>query len=184
MDQLSDDIDARIIDLLTSSIRTVPDFPKPGIQFKDITPLLKDRNLLELTNRLLSKPFRGQHIDYVVGLESRGFLFGSNIAQDLHAGFVPVRKPDKLPYATLSQSYELEYGTDSVEIHADSIEKGAKVLIHDDLVATGGSAMAASRLVQKLGGEIVGYSFLISLEALGGSGSLVPGVPVHSLIRL
>ena len=176
-------IDREIQEILKSSIRVIPDFPVQGILYKDITPLLKNSETLEITQRLLSRPLRGLHVDYVVGLESRGFLFGTNLAQDLHAGFIPVRKPDKLPSDKIRQSYELEYGKDSVEMHSDAIEKGAKVVIHDDLIATGGSARAATALVKKLGGTIVGYSFLIELEQLKGAATLEPGVPVHSLIR-
>lgn len=176
-------IDRDILKILKDSIRVIPDFPVKGILYKDITPLLKNRETLEITQRMLSRPFRGLNVDYVVGLESRGFLFGTNIAQDLHAGFIPVRKPNKLPSDKIRETYQLEYGNDSVEMHSDAIEKGARVLIHDDLIATGGTAKAATSLVKQLGGTIVGYSFLIELQALEGGNALEPGVPVHSLIR-
>lgn len=173
-----------ILRLLNSRVRNIPDFPKEGIQFKDITPLLKDRDTLELTSQLLARPFRHIDIDFVLGIESRGFLFGTNLAQDLHAGFVPVRKPNKLPAETLSATYDLEYGTDSIEIHKDSFEKGANVIIHDDLIATGGSAAATTELVHKLGGNVAGYSFIVGLEDLNGKEKLPADVPIDILIEL
>lgn len=175
-------IDKSLRDLLLGNIRSVPNFPKPGIIFKDITPLLQDRYLLELTSRLLAEPFRGLKIDYVAGLESRGFLFGTNLAQDLHAGFIPIRKPGKLPASTHSVEYELEYGTDSLEVHADSIKPGDNVLIHDDLMATGGTSAAATKLISKMGGILIGYSFVMEIEALGGRRSLNQDLPVHSIL--
>lgn len=168
---------------LKQKIRDVPDFPKPGIIFKDITPLLKDPDTLYLTNRMLARPFKSVGVDLVVGLESRGFLFGPPLATQLMAGFVPIRKPDKLPAETVSATYELEYGEDKVEIHADSIIKGNRVLIHDDLIATGGTAAAATELVEKLGGEVIGYSFLIELAALEGTKRLKRTANTHSLMR-
>lgn len=173
-----------ILELLESRIRNIPDFPKPGIQFKDITPLLRDRDTLELTSQLLARPFRGKKIDYVTGLESRGFLFGTNLAQDLHAGFVPIRKPGKLPADTYSATYELEYGEDALEIHSDSIPEGSRVLIHDDLIATGGSAVAATELIRRLGAEVAGYSFIIELGALNGRERLPAGIPCEILMSL
>lgn len=178
------DVEQSIKSLLLENIRSVKDFPKPGIVFKDITPLLNDSYLLELTSMLLAKPFRGQKIDHVAGLESRGFLFGTNLAKDLHAGFVPIRKPGKLPAETEEVDYDLEYGTDSLEIHSDAIKPGAKVLIHDDLIATGGSAKAATKLIKKLGGEIVGYSFIIEIDALNGCNKLEEMVPCFSLLSV
>lgn len=178
------DVEESIKSLLLENIRSVKDFPKPGIIFKDITPLLNDSYLLELTSMLLAKPFRGEKIDHVVGLESRGFLFGTNLAQDLHAGFIPIRKPGKLPADTKEVDYELEYGTDSLEIHSDAIEPGAKVLIHDDLIATGGSAEAATTLIEKLGGEVVGYSFVMEIGALNGSEKLQGIAPCYSLLTV
>jgi len=161
-----------IKEYLESVIRTIPDFPKPGIQFKDITTLLSDKKALKLTTKALSEPYKDLKCDIVVGLESRGFLFGTNMAEILNAAFVPVRKPGKLPSETISESYELEYGTDSVEMHKDAIKKGDKVIIHDDLIATGGTALAAAKLVKKLGGEIIGYSFIIELSFLNGRDKL------------
>lgn len=153
---------------LQSVIRTIPDFPTAGIQFKDITTLLSDKKALQLTTQALCDPYLNSDCDIVVGLESRGFLFGTNMAEVLNASFVPVRKPGKLPSETISESYDLEYGTDSVEMHIDAIKKGDKVIIHDDLIATGGTALAASKLVKRLGGEIIGYSFIIELGFLKG----------------
>lgn len=171
-----------ITDYISETIRTIPDFPKEEIQFKDITTLLQDKRALELTSYMLAQPFRNKAVDFVVGLESRGFLFGTNLAQDLNAGFVPVRKPGKLPSKTLSEVYALEYGEDRVEIHEDAIFKGAKVVIHDDLIATGGTASAATKLIERLGGEIVGYSFIIELSFLKGRDELAQNVPIESII--
>jgi adenine phosphoribosyltransferase len=168
--------------LLFENIRTVRDFPKPGILFKDITPLLNDKHLLELTSRLLATPFRGSGVNYVVGLESRGFLFGTNLAQDLHAGFIPIRKPNKLPAEVESIDYQLEYGTDSFEVHTDSLKPGDTVLIHDDLMATGGTAKAATELIQKIGGKVIGYSFVMEIEKLNGRKQLDSNIPCHSLL--
>lgn len=170
--------------ILKDNVRSVKDFPKKGIVYKDITPLLNDKYLLELTSRMLAEPFRGHHIDYVAGLESRGFLFGTNLAQDLHAGFIPIRKPKKLPAETVSVEYKLEYGTDILEVHTDSINPGDNVLIHDDLVATGGSSMAATKLIEKLGGNIVGYSFVMEIEILNGRENLDQTIPFHSILSV
>lgn len=179
-----DEVTQQIISLLRENIRNIPDFPEQGIQFKDITPLLKNPDTLELTSRVLARPFRHMDIDHVVGLESRGFLFGTNLAQDLHAGFVPIRKPGKLPAETVSASYELEYGEDTIEIHRDAFGTGDRVLIHDDLIATGGSARAATELVEKLGAKVVGYSFIVELEALKGRSELNDDARVEILISL
>ncbi|MEX0844084.1 MAG: adenine phosphoribosyltransferase [Balneolaceae bacterium] len=175
-------VEQSIKEFISNTIRTIPDFPKQGIQFKDITTLLQDKHALQLTSFLLEKPFIDKQVDFVVGLESRGFLFGTNLAQDLHAAFVPVRKPGKLPAKSISETYALEYGEDSVEIHEDAIFEGANVLIHDDLIATGGSAAAASKLIERLGGNVIGYSFIIELSFLNGRAKLVPNVPVESII--
>lgn len=175
-------VEQSIKEFISETIRTIPDFPKKGIQFKDITTLLQDKRALELTSYMLAQPFRNKSVDFVVGLESRGFLFGTNLAQDLNAGFVPVRKPGKLPAKTLSETYALEYGEDAVEIHHDAIFEGAKVIIHDDLIATGGTASAASKLIQRLGGEVIGYSFIIELSFLNGRELLIQNVPVESII--
>ncbi|KRB53690.1 adenine phosphoribosyltransferase [Flavobacterium sp. Root186] len=149
-------------------IRDIQDFPKEGILFKDITPLLNDVEARQECLSLLVNSLNGQKIDKVVGAESRGFFFGMLLAQELNAGFIPVRKPKKLPYETISASYELEYGTDSLEMHTDAIQKGDRILIHDDVLATGGTAKAVCELVQKLGGEIVQCNFLMELTFLNG----------------
>ena len=175
-------IDESIKELLNNMIRTIPDYPKPGIQFKDITPLLGNKDTLELTSRMLAAPYRGTKIDYVAGLESRGFLFGINVAQYLHAGFVPIRKPNKLPGNTISVSYELEYGTDSLEIHSDAIFQGSNVIIHDDLIATGGTALAACKLIENLGGTVAGFSFVMELADLKGREKLPQNVPYHTVL--
>ena len=170
-----------ISEFLLSKIRTIPDFPKPGIQFKDITTLLADKEALKLTSQELAKPYLNQNIDIVVGLEARGFLFGVHLAALLDSSFVPVRKPGKLPAEVISESYALEYGMDSLEMHADAIPKGSRVLIHDDLIATGGTAAAASRLVERLGGEVVGYSFIIELGFLKGR-EILPNIQIESIM--
>jgi len=151
-----------------SFIRDVPNFPKDGIIFKDITPLLQSPEMLNKTTEALAQLVNGQKIDKVVGMESRGFIFGPLLASKLNAGFVPIRKPGKLPSTTLSETYDLEYGTDTLEIHTDSIQKGDMVLIHDDVLATGGTASAACKLVEKLGGTIVQCNFLIEIIFLEG----------------
>lgn len=172
------------ISAVRDRIRDIPDFPKKGIVFKDITPALKDPESLHILSQHLFAPFANERVDVVVGIESRGFIMGSRLASDLQAGFVPVRKPNKLPSQTYTVSYDLEYGTDSLEIHTDAVSKGQRVVIHDDLMATGGSARAATELVQKMGGIIVGYSFILELTFLEGMSRLLQGVPVHSLIRV
>ena len=157
---------------LSTKIRHVPDFPKPGILFYDITTLLRDPTGLRQTIDGLSEPFLNKQIDLVVGIESRGFILGCAIADRLGAGFVPVRKPGKLPSNTIQQSYELEYGSDTLEIHEDAIKAGQRVLIVDDLLATGGTARAALDLVSQTGGEVVGLAFLVELEFLDGRAKL------------
>ena len=153
---------------LREVIRDIPDFPKPGIIFKDVTPILKD---IALCNTILDR-FISQldpdSIDVVAGVESRGFLFGLPLAQRLGKPFVPIRKQGKLPYRTMKQSYALEYGEATIEIHADAFPAGARVLVHDDLLATGGTVVASSQLIEKLGGEVAGYAFIISLDFLEG----------------
>lgn len=149
-------------------IRDIQDFPKKGILFKDITPLLNDVEARQECLSILVNSLKGQKIDKVVGAESRGFFFGMLLAQELKAGFVPVRKPKKLPFETISASYELEYGTDILEMHRDAIQKGDRVLIHDDVLATGGTAKAVCDLVKELGGEIVQCNFLMELAFLNG----------------
>ncbi len=149
-------------------IRDIQDFPKKGILFKDITPLLNNVEARQECLSILINSLKGQKIDKVVGAESRGFFFGMLLAQELKAGFIPVRKPKKLPFDIISASYELEYGTDSLEMHTDAIQKGDRVLIHDDVLATGGTAKAVCELVEKLGGEIVQCNFLMELTFLNG----------------
>ncbi len=157
---------------LEDYIRIIPDFPKPGVVFKDITPLLADKEASGQCLQELLNLVNGQKIDKVVGIESRGFFFGMLLAQNLNAGFVPVRKPGKLPYTTLLEPYQLEYGMDALEIHEDAISKGEKVLIHDDVLATGGTAKAVCNLVEKLGGEIVQCNFIMELSFLDGRDKL------------
>jgi len=153
---------------LKAKIRSVPDFPKPGILFYDITTLLQDPDGFRSSIDSLAGPFEGERIDVVVGIESRGFIFGSAVADRLGAGFTPVRKPGKLPSTTMRASYDLEYGTDALEIHDDAIRRGQRVLIVDDLLATGGTARATTDLVRRLGGDVRSLAFLIELVALNG----------------
>ena len=157
---------------LEKYIRDIQDFPKEGIIFKDITPLLIDAQARNKCLDLLVAAVSNQRIDKVIGVESRGFFFGTLLAQELNAGFIPVRKPNKLPYETISATYDLEYGTDTLEIHADAIQKGDRILIHDDVLATGGTARAVCELVERLGGEIVQCNFLIELTFLNGRSKL------------
>jgi adenine phosphoribosyltransferase len=164
-------------------IRDIPNWPKPGVTFKDITPLLRDPAALAMAVELMVNPFRGRQIDLVVGAESRGFIFGTAIAQALSAGFVPVRKPRKLPYTTHAVEYALEYGTDRLEIHVDAITPGQRVLMVDDLLATGGTMKACCDLVRQIGGTIVGVSFLIELEFLAGRQHLENCGEIYSVIR-
>lgn len=170
------------VSTLKKLIRDVPDFPKPGILFRDITPLLSDPSGLALSIELMANPFRGKGIDLVVGAESRGFIFGTAVACCLSAGFALVRKPGKLPHNKVSMSYDLEYGKDTLEMHADSIIKGQRVVICDDVLATGGTMKACCDLVRKLGGNLVGVAVLIELEALNGR-SRLDGASVHSVLR-
>lgn len=156
------------IDYLKNKIRDIQDFPKEGVIFKDITPILSDPDAMNKALDLFLKQLKDVKIDKVVGMESRGFFFGTLLAQRLNAGFVPVRKPGKLPFTTLAQTYDLEYGQDKLEIHSDSIKKGENVLIHDDVLATGGTAKAAVKLVEALGGNIIQLNFLIELTFLNG----------------
>ena len=153
---------------LENYIRDIQDFPKPGIGFKDITPLLSNPEATSACLELLASTLADKNINKVIGVESRGFFFGILLAQKLNAWFVPVRKPKKLPFETISASYELEYGTDTLEMHIDAIQKGDKVLIHDDVLATGGTAKAVCELVEQLGGEIVQMNFLMELSFLNG----------------
>lgn len=163
-------------------IRDVPDFPKPGILFKDITPLLSDPEGLALSVRGLEQLVDPSTYDLIVGVESRGFIFGTALAHHLDKGFIPIRKPGKLPWKTASESYQLEYGEDTIEIHVDACESGRRVLMVDDLLATGGTMEAALKLVNRIGGEPVACAFVIELTALDGRGRL--GAPVHSLMKV
>lgn len=171
------------VDGLAKILRDIHDFPKPGIVFKDITPLLADPAALSLAVEFLTQPFRDKHVDLVVGAESRGFIFGTAVARNLSAGFVPIRKPGKLPHKTKRVEYALEYGTDAMEIHEDAVSRGDKVLMIDDLLATGGTMAACCELVKSLGGEIIGVAFLIELTFLNGRKKF-DGLPVHSVIRI
>lgn len=168
---------------LEGLIRTIPDFPEPGIAFRDITPLLADAGALNEAVTAMAGQAGALGADVVIGAEARGFLLGPALARELGCGFAMARKPGKLPYATLSAAYALEYGTESLELHDDAISDGHRVLVHDDLLATGGTAQAVRELVEKSGGEVVGFSFLIELEGLGGRERLSP-LPVESLMRL
>jgi adenine phosphoribosyltransferase len=161
-------------------IRDVPDFPKPGILFKDITPILQDPSLMKAITGNFADRFAASRPDVIVGMESRGFLFGVPLAMELGAAFVPARKPGKLPYHRVSESYALEYGTATLDMHVDAIAQGQKVLIIDDLLATGGTAAATGKLVKKLGGSVISYAFVVELGFLSGAGVL--DAPVSSLV--
>lgn len=167
---------------LKSLIRDIPDFPKPGILFRDITTLLRDPEGLRYTIDTLAQMCSGMSPDYVVGMESRGFLFGVPLAYQLGVGFIPVRKPGKLPAAIYSVEYELEYGTDRLEMHQDALTPGSRVLVVDDLIATGGTAAATAQLLQQAGCELVGFAFIIELQGLGGRRQL-PNVPIVTLVE-
>jgi adenine phosphoribosyltransferase len=166
---------------LRALIRDIPDFPKPGIVFKDITPLLLDPQALRSAVDRLAEWARPRDVDYVVAAEARGFILGTALALELGTGFVPARKPGKLPHETVSAEYILEYGIDALEVHADAVADGARVLIHDDLLATGGTARALAELVEQLGGEVVGCAFLVELGFLEGRRKL-EGFDVHALV--
>ncbi len=166
-----------------SKIRDVADFPKPGIIFRDITTALKDPETLKVMIDYLCDEFKDIKIDYIAGIESRGFIFGMPMAYKMNAGFVPIRKPKKLPAETYSQEYDLEYGTDKIEIHKDALPEGANVLIVDDLLATGGTAEAACKLVKKTGANLVGIAFLIELKDLNGREKLVDAPKIVSMLK-
>ena len=167
---------------LRTKIRHVPDFPKPGILFYDITTLLRDPLGLKVAIDRLSSPYAGEGIDVVIGIESRGFILGAPVAERIGAGFVPIRKPGKLPAKTLKEAYDLEYGQDAIEIHSDAIEKGQRVLIVDDVLATGGTAAAAVGLVKSLRGDLLGLAFLIELLYLDGRTKL-EGQEIYSVLQ-
>jgi adenine phosphoribosyltransferase len=168
---------------LKSLVRTIPDYPKPGIMFRDITTLLKDAGGFKACVERLVEPYRTAGIEAVVAIEARGFILGGAVADRLGTGFVPLRKKGKLPGAAVGQDYELEYGTDVIEVHEDAIREGERVLIVDDLIATGGTADAGAKLVRKVGGVVVGAAFIVDLPELGGAARLeAQGIPCHTLI--
>jgi adenine phosphoribosyltransferase len=167
---------------LKAKIRDIPDFPKPGILFKDITPLVQDPAALRLAVHHLLHPFLGQDITAVAGMEARGFIFGALVAWELGTGFVPLRKPGKLPYDVQSVAYDLEYGSAALEVHIDALGAGDRVLLIDDLLATGGTAKASCELIENLGAEIVACAFVVELDFLKGRDRLA-GYPVHSLLH-
>lgn len=167
---------------LKTFIRDIPDFPKPGILFRDITPLLANPAALREAVRRMAEPYRGQQIQAIVAAEARGFIFAAPLAVELNAGFVPVRKPGKLPFDRHSFRYDLEYGSDTLEMHVDGVPAGARVLVVDDLLATGGTVGACVKLLERTGAKIVGCAFAIELEFLGGAAKLAPH-PVFSLIK-
>ena len=167
---------------LKSLIRPIPNFPKPGIVYRDITPLLADAAAMRRTIQALIEPFRDLPVDMVAGMEARGFIFGALCAQELQAGFVPLRKPGKLPHKTHSESYDLEYATNALEVHVDALGHGHRVLLVDDLLATGGTAAASCSLIDRLGGTIVGCAFLIELDDLQGR-AVLGDQTVHTLLH-
>ena len=171
------------MDLIRDAIRTIPDYPKPGIQFRDVTTLLGDARAFRAAVDMLVHPWAGQKIDKVAGIEARGFILGGAVAHQLSIGFAPVRKRGKLPHQTMLEEYELEYGTDAVEIHVDAVEPGDRVLLVDDLIATGGTAEAAIKLLRRAEAEVVGATFVIDLPDLGGAQRIEAlGVPVQALV--
>ena len=170
------------MDKIAALIRDIPDFPKPGVVFKDITPVLGDGPAFSSLINALVEPHIGKGISKVAGIEARGFTLATPVADHLGAGFIPVRKPGKLPHETLREDYSLEYGTDALEVHKDAVIKGEKVLIVDDVIATGGTAAASVRLLRGLGADIVGFSVFIELAFLNGV-ELLDGVPLHALVR-
>ena len=167
---------------IKNSIRAIPDFPKKGILFRDITTALKNSETLKLTVDELYEQFKDEKIDYIAGIESRGFIYGMPLAYKMHCGFIPVRKPNKLPCETISQEYELEYGTDKIEIHKDALKKTDRVLIVDDLLATGGTAAAAAKLISKVA-DPVGIAFVIELSDLDGRKKLPEDIKVVSVVK-
>jgi adenine phosphoribosyltransferase len=170
------------MDRLKARIRAIPDFPRPGILFRDITPLVRDPASLRLAVHQLLHPFLGQEITAVAGMEARGFIFGSLVAWELGTGFIPLRKPGKLPYDVQNVRYDLEYGSAALEVHTDALRPGDRVLLVDDLLATGGTARASCELVESLGADIVGCAFVIELDGLAGREKLHP-YRVHSLLH-
>lgn len=171
-------------DALADALRTIPDFPEPGIQYKDITPILSNAALLHAAVSRLATPYAEANITKVVGIEARGFILGPMLARELNAGFVPVRKAGKLPHNTLEETYELEYGTDTIEIHTDALAASDRVLLHDDVLATGGTAAATARLIKRSGATLHGFSFLVELAFLEGRTALDDSTPFHSVLPL
>jgi adenine phosphoribosyltransferase len=172
------------VDFLRSSIRSIPDYPKPGIMFRDITTLLGNARAFRRAIDELVQPFAGSKVDQVAGMEARGFILGGAVAHQLSAGFIPIRKKGKLPHTTVSIAYSLEYGVDEMEVHTDAVKPGQKVILIDDLIATGGTAEGATKLLQKMGAEVVAACFVIDLPELGGRAKLEAlGVPVTTLIE-
>lgn len=169
---------------LLAAIRNVPDFPSPGIQFKDITPILARADLVRQAVHLLVEPWKSEGITKVIGIESRGFILGAMIAEALDAGFVPVRKEGKLPFTTIKETYDLEYGSDTIEMHIDALSGSDRVLIHDDVIATGGTAAATFRLAEFAEASVVGFSFLVELTALKGRDALGDDVRIHAVLPL
>lgn len=167
---------------LRNAVRDVPDFPQPGILFKDITPVLSDAKLLQLAIDGMAAFFEGKHIDKIVGIDARGFIFGAMLAQRLHTGFIPARKKGKLPWETIGVDYSLEYGTNSIELHKDAILPGENVILADDLLATGGTAGAVLELIRQSGGNLLGSVFFIELSFLNGREKIQQHGPIHSLI--
>jgi adenine phosphoribosyltransferase len=168
---------------LTRHIRAVPDFPKPGILFRDITPLLADAAAFAEAIRRLADPWRSARLDCVAGVEARGFLFAAPLAVELGVGVIPVRKPGKLPAETIGHDYDLEYGRDRLEVHAGSIGARARVLVVDDVLATGGTALAALELIGRLGGQVAGFACLLEISALGGRDRLPAGTRLHTVLH-
>lgn len=177
-----EDMNEELLKRLKGRIRDVPDYPKKGIVFRDITPLLKDRELFRESVLSLSGMVAKEEFDYVAGIEARGFIIGAALAYTTGKGFIPIRKKGKLPFRKVSKDYDLEYGTETLEIHSDSAEKGSRVLVVDDLLATGGTAQAAGSLIASLGARVAGYAFIIELEGLGGRARLSDG-KIFSLIK-
>ena len=172
------------LDYVREHVRQVPDFPKPGILFLDITTATKDAESFKIIMNYLYEQFKNEKVDYIAGIESRGFIFGAALANLLGVGFIPIRKPNKLPAETVKESYSLEYGTDTIEMHADAIKEGDRVVIIDDLLATGGTAVAACNLVKKVGGDIVAAAFVIELDPLKGREKIESkGVKVVSMLN-
>lgn len=176
-------MDSTLLDLLKNSIRTIPDYPKPGVQFRDVTTLMGNPQAFRRTVDELVYPYAGRKIDQVAGIEARGFILGGAIAHQLSTGFVPIRKKGKLPYETVRIAYSLEYGIDEMEMHKDAVRPGERIILVDDLIATGGTAEAAAKLLMQMGAEIVAACFVIDLPDLGGRKKLEAlNIPVHTLV--